>query len=397
MTFDFETTRRRTDMGAEKWELMKETVGSVPDDLVPFSVADMEFTAAPCIMDAMKRAAEFGTYGYTVADRRYEQAVCGWFRTRHGWAVEPEWLTQTYGVVPAMLFALYAFTKPGEGVVYQPPVYGPFLKCIRGAGRTPLENPLAVRNGRYEMDFDGLEALCARPDVTMLMLCSPHNPVGRVWTRSELERVAGICQKHSVLVFADEIHCDFVYAPHVHTPFASLSPDAARRCVAGTSASKTFNLAGLAPSNIIVPDPDLRSAFREAVMTHAGQFINYFGLAATTAAYEGAAPWLDELKTVLLGNYEYCKQFLAEKFPSVTVYPLEGTYLLWADFRSLGLDGKQLEEFMVRRAGLSLDEGYIFGRGGEGFERINLACPRRYLERAMELLDRAAAEAGLPR
>ena len=397
MNFDFETTRRRRDMGAEKWELMKETVGDIPDDLVPFSVADMEFTAAPCIMEAMKQAAAFGTYGYTVADRRYERAVCDWFKTRHGWAVEPEWLTQTYGVVPAMLFALYAFTKPGEGVVYQPPVYGPFLRCIQGTGRTPLENPLVVRNGRYEMDFDGLETLCARPDVTMLMLCSPHNPVGRVWERSELERLADICQKHNVLVFADEIHCDFVYSPHVHTPFASLSPETAGRCVVGTSASKTFNLAGLATSNIIIPDPDLRRAFRDAVLTHAGQFINYFGLAATTAAYEGAAPWLDELKTVLTGNYEYCKQFLHEKFPSVVVYPLEGTYLLWADFRSLGLDEKQLEEFMLRKAGLSLDEGYIFGRGGAGFERINLACPRRYLERAMELLDEAAAEAGLPR
>lgn len=397
MTYDFETARRRDDMGAEKWEMMKAAVGGVPQDLVPLSVADMEFTAAPCIVEALHRAADFGEYGYTVADRRYERAVCAWFRDRHGWAVEPEWLTQTYGVVPAMRYALYACTQPGDGVIYQPPVYGPFRRCIEGAGRTALANPLRCDNGRYEMDYEGLEALCARPGTSMLMLCSPHNPAGRVWTRAELERAAEICLRHGVRVFADEIHCDFVYAPHVHTPWATLSPEIARSCIVGTSASKTFNLAGLAIANLIIPDEGLRSRFRAAVEEHAGQFINYFGVAATTAAYEGGAPWLDELKEVLWGNYEYCREFLKEKFPSVVVSPLEGTYLLWADFRSLGLEEKALEEFMLRRAGLCLDEGYLFGREGGGFERINLACPRRFLVRAMEKLDRAAGEAGLPR
>lgn len=393
MTYDFETTRRRVDMGASKWEAMKAAVGSVPEDLVPFSVADMEFVAAPCIVEALHRAVEFGTYGYTGAHKRYTDAVCKWFKTRHNWDLKPEWLVQTYGVVSAMGFALRACTKPGDGIIYQPPVYGPFKRSIEAEGRVAVPNPLKYENGRYEMDFDHLESLCARPDVTMLMLCTPHNPTGRVWTRAELERVADICLRHNVLVFADEIHSDFVYAPHVHTPFATLSEETAQHCIVGTAASKTFNLAGLSTSNIVIPNEKLRTAFA----AQAGHFVNYFGIAAVTAAYEEGAPWLDELKTVLQGNYEYCKQFLAEKFPSVTVAPQEGTYLLWADFRCLGLDDAALEEFMTKKACLNLDEGYIFGEGGSGFERFVLACPRRYLEAAMERLDKAAEEAGLPR
>lgn len=393
MTYDFETTRRRENMGASKWEAMKAAVGSVPEDLVPFSVADMEFLSAPCITEALHRAVDFGTYGYTGAHPRYTDAVCRWFATRHNWVVKPEWLVQTYGVVAAMGFALHACTKPGDGIIYQPPVYGPFRRSIEGAGRVAVPNPLKYEKGRYEMDLDHLETLCAREDVTMLMLCSPHNPTGRVWSRAELEQVADITLRHNVLVFADEIHSDFVYAPHVHTPFATLSEEAAQNCIVGTAASKTFNLAGLSTSNIVIPNEELRAAFA----ARAGHFVNYFGLAAVTAAYEEGAPWLDELKEVLRGNYEYCKQFLAEKFPSVTVVPMEGTYLLWADFRSLGLTVGELEEFMTKKAMLNLDEGYIFGEGGGGFERIVLACPRRYVEAAMERLDKAAEEAGLPR
>ena len=393
MTYDFETIRRRENMGAFKWEMMKSVVGSVPEDLVPFSVADMEFVAAPCIVDALHRAVDFGTYGYTGANPKYNDAVCNWFKTRHNWEVKPEWLIQTYGVVSAMSATLKACTKPGDGVIYQPPVYGPFKRSIEGTGRVAVPNPLKYENGRYEMDFEHLESLCARDDVTMLMLCTPHNPTGRVWTRAELERVSDICLRHNVLVFADEIHCDFVYAPHVHIPFASLSEEAAQNCIVGTAASKTFNLAGLSSSNIIIPNEKLRTAFA----AHADHFVNYFGVAAVTAAYEEGAPWLDELKTVLQGNYEYCKQFLSEKFPSVTVVPLEGTYLMWVDFRSLGLDNAALAEFMTKKVGLALNEGHVFGEEGSGFERFVLACPRRYLEAAMQRLDKAAEEASLPR
>ena len=396
MIYDFETTRRRENMGMGKWEAAKAALGGVPEDLVPFSVADMEFVTAPCIVQALHQAVDFANYGYCGPHDRFNAAVCSWFKTRHNWEVKPQWFTQTYGVVTAMTCALLGCTKEGDSVIYQPPTYPPFKRSIEFAGRKAVANPLICREGRYEMDFDGLEALCAREDVTMLMLCSPHNPTGRVWTRAELERVAQICLRHSVTVFSDEIHSDFIHAPHVHTPFASLSPEAAAITVTGTAPSKTFNLAGLATSNIIIPNETLRAGFRDAADRYAGHFMNYFGIAATTAAYEQGGPWLDELLTVLQGNYDYCKEFLAEKFPSVTVSPMEGTYLLWADFRSLGLSDKDLEAFLCK-AGLHVNQGYTFGEQGSGFIRMVLACPRRYLTAALERLDRAAAEAGLPR
>lgn len=397
MTYDFETTRRRANMGMGKWEAAKAALGAdVPEDLVPFSVADMEFVAAPCIREALHEAVDFGTYGYCGPHDRFNDAVCAWFRERHGWTVEPEWFVQTYGVVTAMTCALLACTKEGDGVIYQPPAYPPFKRSIEMTGRRAVADPLVCREGRYEMDFDRLEALCAREDVTMLMLCSPHNPTGRVWTRAELERVAEICLRHSVTVFADEIHSDFIHAPHVHTPFASLSPQTAEITITGTAPSKTFNLAGLATSNIIISNEDLRRRFRDAAERCGGHFINYFGIAAATAAYEKGGPWLDELLGVLQGNYEYCKEFFAEKFPSVTVYPMEGTYLLWADLRSFGLDDRALEDFLCK-AGIHVNQGCSFGEEGSGFIRVVLACPRRYLAAALERLDRAAAQAGLPR
>ena len=392
--YDFETARPRAHMGAEKWEMMERTTG-LQEGLVPFSIADMEFMAAPEIVEAMHQAADFAVYGYTVADGRFCRAVGDWMARRHGWAVEKEWLMQTYGVVSAMISVVYALTQPGEGVIYQPPVYPPFRSVVERTGRTPVENPLREVDGRYEMDLEGLEELAARPDVKLLLLCSPHNPVGRVWTREELAAVSDICARHGVAVFADEIHCDFVYAPHVHVPYATVSPEAARHSVTAVSASKTFNLAGLSTANLIIPDEGLRAACRKAMECHTGQFINYFGLAATTAAYEKGEAWLEELKEVLQRNAQLCRDILARDFPAARVFPLEGTYLLWVDFNCLGLSAGELEDYMVHEAGLCLDEGHIFGPEGAGFERINLACPWRFLERGLERLRLAAERRGL--
>ena len=396
MIYDFETTRRRENMGMGKWEAAKAVLGGVPEDLVPFSVADMEFVAAPCIVQALHQAADFGTYGYCGPHDRYNAAVCSWFKTRHNWEIDPQWLIQTYGVVSAMTCALLGCTGEQDKVIYQPPAYPPFKRSIEFAGREPIANPLILKDGRYEMDFEGLEALCAQPDVTMLMLCSPHNPTGRVWTRAELKRVADICLRHGVTVFADEIQSDFIHAPHIHTPFASLSPEAAAITITGTAPSKTFNLAGLATSNIIIPNETLRKRFGAAAERYVGHFMNYFGIAATTAAYEQGGPWLDELLQVIEGNYDYCKEFLAEKFPSVKVAAMEGTYLMWLDLRALGLDQAGLEQLMCK-AGLHVNQGYTFGEQGSGFVRMVLACPRRFVVAAMEHLDAAARELGLSR
>lgn len=394
--YDFTTLRPRRDMGAEKW-LGLERSGCADPNLAPLSVADMEFRTAPEITAALKEAADFGVYGYTIGDHRYRDAVCAWMDRRHGWLIEPTWILQTFGVVHGINLAVHALTSPGDGVIIQPPVYHPFQAVIEATGRTVRPNPLVrLEGGRYEMDFDGLEALVKEPATKLMLLCSPHNPVGRVWTREELSRVAKLCRDNGVVVYADEIHFDFIHAPHVHTVFASLDQDTARNCIVGTAASKSFNLAGLATANLIIPDPDLRERIRRQATGYTGEYNSYFGTVATRAAYESGEGWLDELLGVIWGNYKYCKAFLAEKFPSVVVSPLEGTYLLWADFRSLGLGAEELERFMLEQ-GLFLSEGYHFGSQGAGFERINLACPRACLENAMERLDRGAAKLGLPR
>ena len=386
--YDFETARRRAGIGAEKWDMMTGLTGYVPENMVPFSIADMEFLTAPEIMDALRQAVEFGEYGYTIADEGYRAAVCGWFARRHGWTVRPEWMVQTYGVVSAMLFALYAFTKPGDKVIYQPPVYGPFRRSIEQTGRVAAPNPLVVKDGRYEMDFDGLEALVSQGDAAMLMLCSPHNPTGRVWTRAELERVSDLCLRHGVLVFSDEIHCDFVYPGQRHIPFLSLGPEFEQNTVCCTAPSKTFNLAGLQCSNIFIPNPVLRAAFRREITAQGGFGVNSAGAVACMAAYNGGADWLDELLVYLRGNYNFLRAFLADRLPRLTAGELEGTYLAWVDVSALNLSEEE-QLALLKRAGVRLSMGGEYGAGGETFWRVNLACPKRTLRAALE---RIAAE-----
>ena len=390
--YDFTTLRPRRNMGAEKWAELDER-GIDREDVIPFSVADMDLPVAPEIAQALHRAVDFGVYGYTVPEQGYLDAVRGWMARRHGWAIQPEWIVPAFGVVHAIGQAVHAFTQPGDGILYQPPAYPPFRKVPGALGRTLLPNPLKHTDGRWEMDFDHLEALCARPEAKLLLLCSPHNPTGRVWTREELSRVADICRAHQVLVFADEIHFDFVFPPHRHTVFAALEEN----CILATSASKTFNLAGLTTASVIIPNPQLRRQFEEKATGYTGFYNGYFGLAAARAAYEEGEAWLDALLEHIRGNYEYAKEFLAEKFPSVEVSPLEGTYLLWANFSCLGLEARELETFMKEEALLFTDEGYIFGSEGAGWERLVLACPRRHLQAALERLDAAAAKQDLPR
>ncbi|MDD4715244.1 MAG: pyridoxal phosphate-dependent aminotransferase [Oscillospiraceae bacterium] len=394
--YDFETLQDRRNIGAEKWAAL-DASGQAGPDIIPFSIADMEFMTAPPIVNALREKAELSVYGYTMADDEYLSAVCSWCKTRHRWTVLPNETVQTAGVVAAIGIAIRAFTEKGDGILIQPPVYAPFHRLPRSNERTLIENPLVLKNGRYEMDFEDLERKAALPNAKMMLLCSPHNPVGRVWTQEELLRVSEICNRHHILVFSDEIHFDLVYPPHVHTVYATLSDAARNQCIIGTAASKSFNLAGLATSNIIIQNQELRRKFRAQTYLEAGKLNNYFGLAATRAAYETGALWLDELLSYLSENQRHFARLLQRYFPRVTVFPLEGTYLLWADFQSFGLSPAQLEQFMIQDAALYLDEGAVFGAQGNGFERFNLACPRRYLTRAAERLDRAAEKRGLPR
>jgi cystathionine beta-lyase len=387
--YDFETLRQRRFGGAEKWTALCASSHTSPD-IVPFSVADMEFLVAPEIGGALREKVDFGVFGYTQADDTYRAAVCHWMKQRHGWGISPQWLVQAGGVVAAMGHAIRGLTEPGDGILIQPPVYPPFRHLVRENGRTLLTNPLKWGNGRYTMDFDDLEEKAKQ--AKMMLLCSPHNPVGRVWTREELMRVAEICNRHHVLVFSDEIHFDFIYPGHQHTVYATLDDACRENCIIGTAASKSFNLAGLSTSNIVIPNERLREQFKAQTFLEAGELNNYFGLAATKAAYESGAPWLDAILIYLKENETFCRAFLHEHFPNVTVSPLEGTYLLWADFRSFGLEPKELKQFMHQEAALFLGEGYTFGPEGAGFERVNLACPRRFLEAALQRLLNAAKQ-----
>ena len=385
MEFNFNERIDRSKTISIKWspEQLKRMYGE--SDIIPMGIADMDLKTAPCVSEAVCRRAAHETYGYGYASREFLSSCAGWQSRRHGWAVDPEWITYTPGVNMALVCAVEMYTRPGDGVIIQTPVYYPYFDYVRGTGRHIAANPLINRGGRYEMDFDALEALARRPDVRLMLLCSPHNPVGRVWSREELERVGRICIDNGVMLAVDEIHSDLVYRPGRHIPFASISEEFARSCIVCTSPSKTFNLAGLLVSDIIIPDGNIREAFRAKLAPY---YIwpGNFGAAAQIAAYTQGEAWLDALLGFLDGNARYIEGFIAAHMPSVRFRRPEGTYLAWLDFGALGMGDDGLWSFMLHEARVATDNGVMFGTGGEdsGFQRLNFACPRPQLEAAME-------------
>ena len=374
----------RVNVEAEKWDLMRP---GLSPEIVPLSVADMEFASPPAIIAALEDTARSGLWGYTGWGDRYFNALHGWFAARHGWEVQREWVVRVNGVVQGLNAAVRALTEPGDGIVIQPPVYPPFFRAVRDNGRALVENPLKLENGRYGMDFDDLEEKLARPEVTAFILCSPHNPVGRVWTQEELRRVGDLCLKHRVLVISDEIHCDLIQPPFRHVPFASLGEEYAQNAVIGTACSKTFSLAGLCCANMLVPDPRKKAALEAEVSRSGCSTYTTFGTRALEAGYEQCGPWLDELIAYVGENYRYLRDFMAQHFPDVFIAPLEGTYLAWADLSSLGTDAKERARFLEEEALLYLSHGTPFG--APGFERFNLACPRAVLAAALDRLPAA--------
>lgn len=380
----------RLGIEAEKWDLLG---GKYGPEIVPLSVADMEFLSPAPIIAALEETARFGMWGYTGWSDRYFNALHGWMSGRHRWDIRREWVVRTSGVVQGVGAAVRALTKPGDGIVIQPPVYPPFFSAVRGNGRTLVESPLKRVNGRYEMDFDDLADKLARPEVAAMILCSPHNPVGRVWTRDELLRLGELCLKNHVLVISDEIHNDLVYPGHEHTVYASLGDEFARGCVIGTACSKTFSLAGLCCANMLVPDPDKKAALQREVQISGAYTYSIFGTRALEVGYEQCGPWLDELLAYVWGNYEYLRAFMARHFPAVWTAPLEGTYLAWLDMNGLGLDDRALTRFLEEDAQLFLSHGRNFG--APCFERVNLACARSVLAAALDRLLTAAKLRGL--
>ena len=380
MIFDELTERRGT--GSYKWD----EAGA--DDVIPMWVADMDFRTAPPVVEALRRRVKHGVFGYTLVPERYYDAVISWFARRHGWTMQREWIMYTTGVVPAVSAVIKALTMPGERVIVQTPVYNCFFSSIRNNGCEAAENPLLYDRGRYTMDYEGLERIAADPRTTLMLLCNPHNPAGRVWTRDELLRVNDICMRHGVTVVADEIHCELVYDGFRYTPFASVSEACLANSVTCCSPSKAFNTAGLQIANIISADAGVRRRIDRAININEVCDVNPFGVEALIAAYNEGGAWLDSLIEYIRGNYEALCAFFAERLPAVRIVPMEGTYLVWADCRELGMTSDDITARLLSEGRVMVSSGTIYGAAGEGFIRINIACPR---ERMMEGLRRIAA------
>ena len=357
-----------------------------PADILPFWVADMDFRAPASVITALKERADHGVFGYTQVKDDYFTVLQNWFQTRHNWTIERRDLIVTPGVVFAVAAAIRTFTNPNDSVLIQPPVYYPFANMIRQNDRTLIDNPLHLRNGHYEIDFEDFEQKIIAHKIKLFILCSPHNPVGRVWTRAELEQLAAICLRHNIIVVADEIHEEFVRPGFRHIPFASLSEETAAITLTCTSPSKTFNLAGLQISNIFIRNEELRRRFKEELSRTGYDEPNTLGLAGAKAAYEHGVAWHTQLLAYLEENHVRAKEFIAAHLPKVKLIEPEGTYLLWLDFSAYGLTDEALNEKIIRDAHLWLDDGPIFGAGGSGFQRINIACPWATLEQGLKNL-----------
>lgn len=387
MPVDFDTVPNRRGTNCFKYDFACEM--GMPEDVLPLWVADMDFPTAPAVLERLHALAEHGIFGYTGVKDAYFSAVHNWYAQRFSWETQRSWLVTTPGVVFAIAIAIRAFTQKGDAILIQQPVYYPFANKVTENDRRLAVNPLILKDGRYEMDFADMERKIVDYHVKMLLLCSPHNPVGRVWTKEELLRVGEICQKYGVLVVSDEIHADFTYAGHTHHVFASVKSEFADFTITCTAPSKTFNLAGLQNSNIFIPNRQLRHAYKKELSACGCGGTNCMGMAACQAAYESGADWLEQLKQYLAGNLAYIRQFLREKLPDIALIEPEGTYLVWLDLRKLGLTEQQQRQLIVQDAKLWLDTGTLFGQGGEGFERINIACPRTTIEQAMQRLEHA--------
>jgi len=389
MTYDFDKIILRENTSCVKYDLRKEFFGTA--SVVPLWVADMDFETPDFIRDAVIKRASHPVYGYTFRSDSFQRSIINWMGKRHNWEIKKEWVAFSPGVVPALNMAVMAFTSPGDKVIVQPPVYFPFFTAVKNHGRQLVYNQLTEKNGRYEMDFDDLEQKIDEK-TKLLLLCHPHNPVGRLWSRTELETLVEICTRKNILIVSDEIHSDLMLKGNVHVPLASLSQQAADISLTCIAPSKTFNLAGLATSALIIPNEAHRKVYEKILDDlHVGMG-NLFGITSLEAAYDGGEEWLGQLLAYLDQNLELLNNFIFTRIPGIKVVPAEATYLIWLDFRGLGLKGKELKEFVIQKAGIGLNDGPSFGPGGDGFQRINIALPRKILTEALEKLERAVKE-----
>jgi len=380
MSSEFDRVIPRNGTSSFKYDGRMEVFGT--GDVVPLWVADMDFSVPAAVREALAERAAHPIYGYTVYPESLYEALIAWQQSRHGWKVERDWIVMCPGVMPSVHAAIIALSQPDDVVIVQPPVYGPFFGVAKSVGRRLMLNPLRFDDGRYRFDLEHFER-CAAEGARLLLLCSPHNPVGRVWQADELQALLEICGRYAVTVVSDEIHADLVYPGKQHQPLAGLS-DGGVKIVTAVAPSKTFNIPGLGLSALIVPDEKDRAAIAKVFdMLHVSA-ANPFSIVAFETAYRSGAAWLDDLLGYIEANYQFVRMFLQQHLPLIKLTELEGTYLLWLDCRAMGMNDEQLQQFFVRQAGVGLSPGIIFGKQGSGFMRMNIAAPRSVIAGALE-------------
>ena len=383
---DFDKIIDRRNTRCLKYDFAKRR--GMPEDVLPLWVADMDFETSSYIQDALKNRINQGIFGYSEVQTPYFEIVRNWMEVHHNWTPEERWLVKTPGVVFALAMAVRAYTEVGDSVLIQQPVYYPFSEVISDNGRKVVSNDLVLKNNTYCIDFEDFENKIVKNNIKLFLFCSPHNPAGRVWTVEELRKIGDICLKHNVIIVSDEIHQDFVFCGK-HTVFANLGEKYQQNCIICTSPSKTFNLASMLISNIFIPNPELRHRFRKEVNSAGISQLSVLGLVATEAAYSMGEEWYRAMMAYIRQNLEFVRNFVSNNLPNVKMIDLEGTYLVWLDFRKTGIPPEKLDEIIVHRAKLWLDSGKIFGKCGEGFQRINVACPKSVLKEALERIKNA--------
>jgi len=385
MKYNFDEIVNRDHTNSIKYDYRKILFGK--SDVIPFWVADMDFKTPDFIINALKKRLDHEIFGYTLISEELKHVIIDWLYERHQWEVKPEWITINPGVVPTLAFCVLSYTKPGDQVIVQPPVYFPFFYVIENNGRKILNNPLKLQDGRYHMDFNDLKRKINNR-TKMILLCNPHNPGGSVWKEEELDELAEICHKQQIIIISDEIHSDLMLTGHRHIPMASINTKTSDCTVTCLSSSKTFNTAGLAISYTVISNPNLRSGLSNMLNDFHLSYGNTAGLVATEAAYRHGSAWLNQMLEYVEGNIAWLAEFLKNHLPMIKMIQPEATYLVWLDFRELGLTGKELKHLLIQKAGIGFSEGTLFGFGGEGFQRMNVACPRSLIIKGMDQLKR---------
>lgn len=389
MKYDFDSIVERRGTGSLKWDYTKDYFGE--EDVLSMWVADMDFLAPPEVTDILRKRVEHGVFGYTGKSNLYYESITKWVKKRHDWEIEKEWIKNAPGVVPTLALAVLAFTKPGDRVLVQTPVYFPFYTVIKENEREIIKNPLKLEGSRYEINFEDLETKL-KENVKLMILCNPHNPVGRVYTKEELIKIGELCKRYNVIIVSDEIHSDIIYKGHKHIPIASISDYLSKNTITCMAPSKTFNVAGLSASYVIIPDKDKRERYTKFANAMGIDNSNLFGTVALESCYTYGENWLNELLNYLEGNIDFLMNFIEKRIPKIRAIRSEGTYLMWLDCRGIGLDCEALNNLMLKKARVAMNNGITFGKEGECFLRINIGCPRGMLKEGLERIEKAVKE-----